>query len=162
MLIIAQKQVVRTIHATKTVSNKIVIAQKNEWSVSVKVLVWACFSRRACKKTEHSEWSRIQQINKFWTNNTDQWMILRSCAFNIPFQNLCKNSMMPNKPISEANQSVAGPCTGYLGFRCHALREKKKIPAPRTASGRTLYMTLSRHKQECKHSYFFFVYSNSV
>ena len=68
-----QKHIVKTIHETKIVSsssNKIVTARKNDWSVLVKVLVWVCFSRRAClKETEHSEWFHIQQIKKLWTNN---------------------------------------------------------------------------------------------
>ena len=62
--IITQKHAVKTIHATKIVtspSNEIVIV-RNDWSFSVKVLVWACFSRRAPKKTEHPEWSWIQHL----------------------------------------------------------------------------------------------------
>ena len=62
--VITQKHAVKTIHATKIVtspSNEIVIV-RNDWSFSVKVLVWACFSRRAPKETEHSEWSRIQHF----------------------------------------------------------------------------------------------------
>ena len=58
----------QTIHTTKIVSspsNKIVIIQKNVCSVSVKVLIWAYFSR-ARKETEYSEWSRIQLLLFFF------------------------------------------------------------------------------------------------
>ena len=48
-----------------------------------------------------------------------------------------------SKTISLANQSMAGPCTGYLGYKCHALG-RKVFPAPPYFRRADMCTTLTR------------------